>query len=320
MQPNSLAQHSRFGDYYLLVSAWDPFISFCKQVPIPPWRWQVTQVEPIRFPHRLVTVGDPGRSHDPNKAIRCSLEFILLNRESFSFQVFRLEINNPRLIDGCVPHHMGKLCPCSETSLILGSVSLEPSRLLPTPRLWHASPLPFHLSGWVSVVAENLDSQDGLGALSLGLTLSPPGLSAVTALEDSRSRLAPCSPHLHGPAQSDVSRWNCLVRRLNIHSFFFLSLFLFLYKLFVFLNMRKRQQVEIEIHCSFPTTWMRLGTWRMHNERFVEETDVFILEMGENKIVVKDRASEAITLLDLELTKARHQLIIANAPASACGA
>lgn len=236
MQPNSLAQHSRFGDYYLLVSAWDPFISFCKQVPIPPWRWQVTQVEPIRFPHRLVTVGDPGRSHDPNKANRCSLEFILLNRESFSFQVFRLEINNPRLIDGCVPHHMGKLCPCSETSLILGSVSLEPSRLLPTPRLWHASPLPFHLSGWVSVVAENLASQDGLGALSLGLTLSPP---RALCCHSAGGLLVSACAVLSTPARPRTIR--CLPLELSCppveYPFFLsLSLFLFLYKLFVCLS------------------------------------------------------------------------------------
>lgn len=157
MQPNSFSTALQVWGLLFVRVCMGPFISFCKQVLIPPWRWRATQVEPIRFPHRLVTVGDPGRSHDPNKTNRCSLELILFNREFLSFQVIRLEINNPRLMDDSAPHHIREICLCSKTSVILGSVSLEPSHLLLTPRLWHTSPFPSHLSCWVSVEAETLD-------------------------------------------------------------------------------------------------------------------------------------------------------------------
>ena len=90
-----------------------------------------------------------------------------------SCQVMRLEINNPRLIN-CVPYHTGKFYICNKMSLILALISLEPSHFLPIPRLCHTSPLPFHLSGWVSVIEKSPDEQDSPGSLSLQPRQFPP--------------------------------------------------------------------------------------------------------------------------------------------------
>lgn len=143
-----------------------------------------------------------------------SFSFILI---VLLWQVIRMEINNPRLIN-CVPYHTGKFYICNKMSLILALTSLGPSHFLPIPRLCHTSLLPCHVSGWVSVMKKSLTSRTAKALCPSSLAHFPPMLCAEMSPVN-RSQIMPSSPQLHTFAQSDVSSQNPPVHWLNINFF-----------------------------------------------------------------------------------------------------